>query len=51
MDLGGRSKDQLEQLTVISDRLKAFGCKSNHSKRKPIILGGQIRRMSEKRGF
>jgi len=38
-DIDGRSKDLLELLTVISDRLKAFGCNSNHSKRKTFILG------------
>jgi hypothetical protein len=41
-DIDGRSKDDLEQLTVISDLLKVFGCQSYRSKIKPLIPGGNI---------
>jgi hypothetical protein len=41
-DIDGRSKDGLEQLTVISDLFAAFGCQSYRSKIKPLIPGGNI---------
>lgn len=42
MDIDGRSKDDLEQLSIISDRLNIFGCKSNHNEPKALILGGKF---------
>jgi hypothetical protein len=42
INVDGRSKDGLEQLTVISDLFEAFGYLTNRSRREALIPGGNF---------